>query len=212
MSWARETNLIKRLKHLLRCVIEKALWTVLQCRLAWAYRLYSIEAVNRALLRCNSAYVGDILLRFGANVGPGYDLHSPLLIHNAERDYSNLTIGRRCHLGKEVFLDLRDTITIEDEVTISMRAMILTHIDVGHSPLGERDVPTGKSPVVIRHGAYVGAGAIILQGVTVGECAMVGAGAVVTRDIPDYSVAMGVPARVLRPIRRSAEPVERGRL
>lgn len=194
-------GLTRRLKHLLRYVVGKTLWAILQCRLTLAYRLWGIEGVNTILLRCNAAYVGDILIGFGAVIGAGHDLHSPLLIHNADKHYSNLRIGEQCHIGKEVCLDLRDAITIEDHVTISMRAMMLTHMDVGHSPLGDEGFATRRSPVVIKQGAYIGAGAIILQGVTVGECAVVGAGAVVTEDIPDYTVAVGVPAQVIRSIK-----------
>jgi acetyltransferase-like isoleucine patch superfamily enzyme len=197
----RKPRLTRRFKHLLRYVIEKTLWTALECRLAVAHRLWGIDGVSRILLLCNSAYVGDILTRFGATVGADDDLHSPLLIHNADKDYSNLRIGEQCHLGKEVFLDLREAVTVEDYVTISMRGMVLTHIDVGHSPLRAKELPTEQAPVVIKQGAYIGAGAMILQGVTVGECAVVGAGAVVTDDVPAYAVAMGVPARVVKSLR-----------
>lgn len=193
--------MIRGLKHLLRHIVEKTSRAALEWRLTWAYRVWGLEGVDRILTLCNSSYVGHILTRFGAVLGAGHDLHSPLLIHNAYRDYSNLTVGEHCHLGREVFLDLRATITVEDRVTISMRAMILTHTDVGHSPLGERAFPARQSPVVIKRGAYVGAGAMILQGVTVGECAVVGVGAVVTEDVPAYCVAVGVPARVIRCIR-----------
>jgi acetyltransferase-like isoleucine patch superfamily enzyme len=147
---------------------------------------------------CKSDYVGRILTRFGAVLGNSHTLHSPLLIHNATRDYSNLTIGEYCHLGKEVFLDLAAAITIEDQATISMGTMILTHMDVGHSPLRKKKFPVERSPVTIRRGAYLGAGAIVLQGVTVGECAVVGAGAVVVEDVPSSSVVTGVPARVIK--------------
>ena len=191
-------GLTKGLKQCLRYVVKKTLWATLQCQVALAYRLWGIEGVNKTLLLCPSEYVGNTLVAFGAFVGPQHDLYSPLLIHNAERDYSNLTIGRHCHIGKEVFLDLREAITIEDNVTISMRAMVLTHTDVGHSPLGDKEIPARQSPVVIKQGVYIGAGAIILQGVTVGECAVVGAGAVVKEDIPAGCVAIGVPARVVK--------------
>lgn len=56
-------------------------------------------------------------------------------------------------------------------------------------------------PVVIRCNAWIGAGAMILPGVTVGENAIVAAGAVVTKDVPDNAVVAGVPAKVLRNIK-----------
>jgi acetyltransferase-like isoleucine patch superfamily enzyme len=136
-------------------------------------------------------------MKFGAILGVDHDLNSPLIIHNAHINYSNLMIGKQCHLGKEVFLDLRDKIIIEDRVTVSMRVTILTHTDVGNSPLRESIFPPRHAPVVVRRGAYIGAGAVILQGVTIGECAVVGAGAVVVENIPAHVVAVGVPARVV---------------
>ena len=54
------------------------------------------------------------------------------------------------------------------------------------------------APVVVRRGADIGTGAILLPGVTVGEHALVGAGSVVTEDVPDYAIVAGAPARVLR--------------
>lgn len=162
------------------------------------YLLWGIEGVNRTLTACNPVNIAHILARFSADLGEGHDINSPLLIHNADGDYSNLSIGRYCHLGRDVFLDLAALITIEDRVTISMRAMLITHTDVGQSPLRNLEFPPGTSPVLIKHGAYIGAGAIVLQGVTIGECAVVGAGAVVVDDIPARSVAVGVPATVIR--------------
>ncbi|MFP4058072.1 MAG: acyltransferase [Candidatus Brocadiia bacterium] len=57
------------------------------------------------------------------------------------------------------------------------------------------------APITVGDDAWLGAGAILLPGVTVGRCALVGAGAVVTRDVPDYAVVAGVPARVLGDVR-----------
>lgn len=190
--------MFKRFRHLIWLGVKRASWLILQWRSALAYWLWGLEGVNRILRQCNSAHIADLLVRYGAVVGAEHDLNSPLLIHNATQTYSNLTIGQQCHLGMEVFLDLCDKITIEDRVTISMRVTILTHTDVGHSPLRESVFPPRHAPVVVRRGAYIGAGATILQGVTVGECAVVGAGAVVVGDIPAHVVAVGVPARVIR--------------
>ena len=57
-------------------------------------------------------------------------------------------------------------------------------------------------PVVIKKGAWVGAGATILPGVTVGKHAVIGAASVVTHDVPDYAVAVGNPARVVKFLER----------
>ena len=58
----------------------------------------------------------------------------------------------------------------------------------------------------IKKGAWIGAGVSILPGVTVGKYAIVGAGAIVTKDVPDYSVAVGVPAKVVKTLDKDKFP------
>jgi acetyltransferase-like isoleucine patch superfamily enzyme len=127
-------------------------------------------------------------------------LHTPVTFHNVSAEpgkhYANLHVGSDCYFGREVFLDLAERIVIEDRVTISMRAMLLTHTHAGKSPLSATYLPPTYAPVILRRGCYIGAGAIILPGVEIGAGAIVGAGAVVTRSVPTATVAVGVPARV----------------
>ena len=172
--------------------------TAFRWRAALAYRVWGLEGIDALLLGGRSEQTAWLLRRFGAEIGPGSDVHAPLIVHNALEDYGHLRIGERCHVGKDVFLDLREAIEIEDRVTISMRVTILTHLDVGHSPLGADSLAPREAPVRIRRGAYLGAGCTLLHGVTVGECAVVAAGAVVVRDVPAYTVVAGVPARVVK--------------
>ena len=67
-------------------------------------------------------------------------------------------------------------------------------IDQGHYP---------SEPILLERGSWVGAGVIILPGITIGKNAVVGAGSVVTKDVPAFTVAAGNPARVLRRIKES---------
>ena len=186
------------MKNLLRRVVLKTYWILFLGRINIIYNLWGLEGITRIFLSCNPKFVGWLLKRYGARIGGQNDFNSPLLLHNSSIDYSNLIIGDRCHVGKGVFLDLHDKITIEDEVTISMRTTILTHQDLGQSPLKKTIFPAQQSPVLIKKGAYIGAGAIILQGVSIGRLSVVGAGAVVTKDVPDFSLVVGVPAKVIR--------------
>ena len=87
----------------------------------------------------------------------------------------------------------RGGITIGDNVQIAANVQLISN---NHDPY-ERMILTCK-PVVIEDGAWIGAGATILPGVRVGKHAIVGAMAVVTKDVPDYGVAVGNPAKVVK--------------
>lgn len=157
------------------------------------FRFEGMNGVCRLLARIPKRSVVPLLRAFGAEIGTDVDLELFPVIHNAAPDFRHLRVGARVHIGKQVLLDLRAPIVIEERATISMRAMLLTHTDVGQSPVIAR-YPRQQAPLRIAAGAYVGAGAIVLPGVTVGERAVVGAGAVVTRDVAPDAVVAGVPA------------------
>jgi len=160
------------------------------------FRFEGMNGVCRLLARTPKRSVVPLLRAFGAEIGPNADLELFLVIHNADPDFRNLKVGPGVHIGKQVFFDLRAAVVIEETATISMRAMLLTHLDVGQSPLVQR-YPRQHAPVRIAAGAYIGAGATVLPGVTVGARAVVGAGAVVTRDVAPDAVVVGVPATPL---------------
>jgi len=156
-------------------------------------RLEGMNGVCRLLAFAPKRSVIPLLRAFGAQVGVDSDVETFIVVHNAETDFRNLTIGSGCHVGKQTFFDLRAPIVIEDRVTISMRCLLLTHIDVGRSPVIER-YPRQQASVRIAAGAYLGAGATVLPGVTIGAEAVVAAGAVVTRDVAPGTLVGGVPA------------------
>lgn len=92
-----------------------------------------------------------------------------------------------------------DLLTIDRNVAIGPRVTLLLHSDPSPSPLVSV-YPEKNAGIHISQGAWIGAGAIILPGVTIGECSVVAAGAVVTRDVPAYTVVGGVPAKELKKI------------
>lgn len=111
--------------------------------------------------------------------------------------------GRFIQLGKNVFinhgcsfLDMGG-ITLEDRVLIGPKVCLITE----NHPLDPSDRRSLiAKPIVVRENAWIGAGAIILPGVTIGKNAVVAAGAVVSKDVPDNTVVGGVPARILKDI------------
>ena len=98
----------------------------------------------------------------------------------------NIRIGSNVAINPEVFLVARCGITIGDNVVLSARCMIIdAGLDLNFS-MAASNRSHFASPIVIEDGAWIGAGAIILAGVTVGRNAVVGAGSVVVKDVPQF--------------------------
>jgi acetyltransferase-like isoleucine patch superfamily enzyme len=169
--------------------------------ISFAYRAHKEAGLNALFLLLPARFVAPTLVRHGAFIGKNIDMQTPIIFHNVStlpgRHYSNLSIGNDCYLGKDVFLDIADKITLEDRVTVSMRVTLLTHTHAGKSPLSEGKLHPSYGPVVLRRGCYIGAGAIVMQGVEIGEEAIVAAGAVVTRNVLPRQTVGGVPAKVI---------------
>ena len=105
----------------------------------------------------------------------------------------NVTIGSGVTVMNGALMMAAGGITIEDNVMIAANVQLISN---NHDPY-DRQILTYK-PVLIKYGAWVGAGATILPGVTVGKYAIIGANSVVNKDIPDYAVAVGSPAKVVK--------------
>lgn len=168
--------------------------------------IWGTWALEHAVFHSSAWLALEILKAFGAEIGPEFDFHGRLILHGTYEPRGKLRIGARCHIGPGVTLDLSHPIVLKDECTVALNVQILTHHDVGYSPLAKEAYPTSWGSVTIETGAFVGAGAIILAGVCVGKYSVVGAGTVVTQDVPPYSVVVGVPARVVKML----DPVEMG--
>jgi acetyltransferase-like isoleucine patch superfamily enzyme len=104
-------------------------------------------------------------------------------------------IGRDVFLGPDVYVehDFAPLLSIEDGVVLARGASVLLHDSALNNVLGE---PLKFGAVVLRTRCYVGANATVLCGVEIGAGAIVGAGSVVTRDVPAGAVAYGNPARL----------------
>ncbi|WP_108651865.1 sugar O-acetyltransferase [Dongshaea marina] len=108
-----------------------------------------------------------------------------------------IEIGEKCYINFNVtILDLH-RVSIEDHVMIAPNVHIYTAThSLDHSKRLDWEVIA--KPVTLKRHAWIGGGAVICPGVTIGERSVVGAGAVVTRDVPDDCVVAGNPARVIR--------------
>lgn len=126
---------------------------------------------------------------FGDNIGKNCIIVAPVQGVCLER----VTIGNNVYTGGNLLLMARGGITIEDDAWIAANAQLITN----NHDMYDRAVLVCK-PALIERGAWIGAGATILPGVCVGTYAVVGAGAVVTKDVPDYAVVVGNPARIVK--------------
>ena len=113
--------------------------------------------------------------------------------------------GRHVHFGNDVYANFNLTLVDDTYIYVGDNTMFGPNVTVataGHPILPElrEKMYQYNMPVHIGKNCWIGAGAIILPGVTIGDNTVIGAGSVVTRDIPENSVAVGNPCRVMRPI------------
>ena len=115
----------------------------------------------------------------------------------------NATIGARCKISSHTFIC--EGVDIEDEVFVGHGVMFINDPYPRATTEGvlQTQADWKVVPTRVRRGASLGSGAVIMCGVTIGERAMIGAGAVVTRDVPPDAIVAGVPAR-LHPRRQEA--------
>lgn len=134
------------------------------------------------------------LLRILAWISPLYQFRCSLLRR------CGVKIGKNVYIGFLVMIDgeYPEYIEIEDEASIGPGVIIMAHS--GASPFHHRLKIYGRGPkkVKIGRGAWIASGAIILPGVTIGEGSIVTAGAVVSRDVPPYTMVGGHPARAIK--------------
>jgi acetyltransferase-like isoleucine patch superfamily enzyme len=130
-----------------------------------------------------------IYRRMGMQLAPTACIHRGLEVRAAQR----VEIGAGSIIGFDAILDGRSGITIGRHVNLSSAAAIWTlqhdHRDSGFRAVG--------GPVVVGDWAWISFRATVLPGITVGDGAVVAAGAVVTRDVPAYAIVAGVPARII---------------
>lgn len=119
--------------------------------------------------------------------------------HTDIQGSATITFGKRSFCGAYCVFGVNDSISIGSDVMI---AHAVTIRDTDHA-WARTDIPMRgqgivTSPVVIEDDVWIGHGAAILKGVTVGRGSIIAAGAVVTKDVPSYSVVGGVPAKMIR--------------
>ena len=164
-----------------------------------AYKLREASfATKKLLVQLNNssdpAEISDLLSQItGSEIDESIAVFTPLYINYGK----NTKIGKNVFINFDcVFLDLGG-ITIEDNVLIAPKVSLLSE---GHplSPNDRQSLVPGH--IHIKKNAWIGAGATILPGVTIGENSVVAAGAVVSKDVPENTLVGGVPAKTIKTI------------
>jgi acetyltransferase-like isoleucine patch superfamily enzyme len=158
----------------------------------------------------------------GAVIHPTADVASSAVIGEGTRIWSNVQIrdgariGRNCVFGRNSFVDLDvvvgDNVKVQNNASLYEGLTVADGVFIGPHVIFTNDkVPRAVTPsgalkdkddwvlgrTSIGTGAALGAGCVVVTGVTIGAWAMVGSGAVVTRDVPDHALVLGNPARVV---------------
>src|SRR6185312_6087793 len=137
----------------------------------------------------------DLVNIYGCSIGSGTRIGPFVEIQK------NSTIGRRCKISSHSFIC--EGVTIEDEVMFTNGLYPRATNEDGSL---QRDGDWECTPTLVRRGSSLGSNSTIVCGVTIGENALVGAGAVVTRDVPDFAIVAGVPARIVGDVRDKMPP------
>lgn len=142
--------------------------------------------------------------RHNAKTGKFTKVNAPFFLHNVQiGDYSvlaynahaaNVCIGKFCSIGPNFCCGLG----LHPSGGISSSAMFYSTSKLNGMTLSKDNKYVERKQTVIGNDVYIGANAFVLDGVRISDGAVIGAGAVVTKDIPPYAVAVGVPARVVK--------------
>lgn len=197
-------QVLKRTYNIL--LIKRKVYNIVFTRL---YSLFFFNFGKHSLIGCNSTYLGIGRISIGEQTRIGrYAVITAWEKINKEVFSPQIVIGNDCAIGEFVHITAINSITIGNNVLMGRRVTITDNSHGINSSIAELQLPPNqrklysKGPVVIEDNVWIGDKATILAGVKIGYGSIVGANAVVTKDVPAYSIVGGIPAKVLRTINK----------
>ncbi len=142
--------------------------------------------------------------------------HKSNTVH-CEDNFTIFNGHKNIYLGENIYLvdtlinagDTEGYVKIENNVFFGHGVKVLARGHDYHQFNRDRQVKITEKPIHIKEGAWVSSGSIILGGVTIGKHAVVGAGSIVTKNIPDYAIAVGNPAKIIKYVHRDLTLLEK---
>jgi acetyltransferase-like isoleucine patch superfamily enzyme len=192
--------------------------------LFFSYRLFTIyeyaanciytHLLMRKLYQCGrnirldrrSSFIGLGYISIGSNFVALRNTRIEAISDHLSSKYNpTIVIGDNVSLNTDCHIGCINKILIEDDVLIASKVFITDHFhgDSSYSSIGiapSKRILLSRGPVIIEKAVWIGEGAAIMPGVRIGKGSIVGANAVVTKDVPSYSVVVGSPARIIRDI------------
>jgi putative colanic acid biosynthesis acetyltransferase WcaF len=170
----------------------------------WLIETRGVASAVRYLRNPNPNLSADLLRSFGAEVGTGTTIKRSLRLDNVFRDgnstgdFRHIKVGSNCYIGDGVYFDLASRIVVRNGAILSGQVSVITHADCNRSSYLAERFPRRCAPVQVKEGAWIGFGATILAGTTVGKNSVVAAESLVSKDIDSRSLYAGTPARLVR--------------
>ena len=164
------------------------------------------DEARRMTFELNGSYhdpeeIRELLSRlFNKPVDPSFRVFPPFYTDFGK----NITVGKNVFINACCHFQDHGGVTLDDGCQIGHNVVFAT-LNHGFAP--EDRSTTYPAPIVLKKNVWVGSNATILSGVTIGENAIVGAGSVVTKDVPDNAIVGGVPAKVIKYIQEPVTPI-----
>lgn len=153
----------------------------------WKQEVQDVWKLNQTMPYSDE--YNELLNKLIPNKGENVDIRTPITGVNLQK----VKVGNNVIIMNGSLMMASGGITIEDDTMIAANARLISN----NHDLDKRSVITCK-PILIKRNCWIGAGAIILRGITIGENSVVGAGSVVTKDVPDNVVVAGNPAKIIK--------------
>jgi len=167
-------------------------------------KIFGMSMAVRYLRNPNPRVTVRLLCAFGATIGEGTTFKRSVFVDNSYEDehsagdFRYIKIGKNCYIGDCVYFDLANEVVLDDNVVISGQVSFVTHADCNRSKYLEQLFPRRCQLIHVDEGAWIGFGATLLSGVTVGNHAVIAAHSLLRDDAEVKSLYGGAPAKKLK--------------